>query len=61
MKAGELIRTKAYSKDTKKYSYGVIVSVIAPAFICVHMYGGKYKGRHLYLRGYDLQATEVLG
>ncbi len=61
MNVGDLIRTKAYSNNTKKYSYGVIVSVLAPAFICVLMYGGIYKGRHLYLRGHDLVDTEVLG
>tara|TARA_Y100000034_G_scaffold83075_1_gene99483 strand:+ start:1136 stop:1312 length:177 start_codon:yes stop_codon:yes gene_type:complete len=58
MKAGDLVRTRAYSK---KYNYGVIVSVLAPVSICVLMYGGIYKGKHIYLRGYDFDCTEILG
>jgi len=58
MKVGDLVRTTAYSK---KHNYGVIISVLAPASICVLMYEGIYKGKHIYLRGYDLDCTEILG
>ena len=63
MKVGSLIKTTVYigtSGNCEKYCYGTIVAIHAPRFISVMMHGGLYRDKIIFLRGYDLDETELV-